>query len=132
MVATVIYVGSQARLTALLEDNLSALYSVTANTLCLSLYCDYFKEKKTMPATRKTLILYSTPACHLCETAHELIKPFLSQLEMDIEEVDISESDALIERFGVRIPVIKFEDGEKELGWPFSAENFLAFVSDQV
>ena len=85
-----------------------------------------------MPATRKTLILYSTPACHLCETAYELIKPFLSQLEMDIEEVDISESDALIERYGVRIPVIKFEDGEKELGWPFSAENFLAFVSDQV
>ncbi len=85
-----------------------------------------------MPATRKTLILYSTTACHLCETAHELIRPFLSQLEMDIEEVDISESDALIERYGVRIPIIKFADGEKELGWPFSVESFLAFVSDEV
>ena len=93
-----------------------------------------------MPASRKTLILYSTPACHLCETAHELISPFLGQLEIDIEEVDISESDFLIERYGIRIPVLKFADGEngpnganeeKELGWPFSAEEFLAFAAEQ-
>ncbi len=86
-----------------------------------------------MPASRKTLILYSTPACHLCETAHALISPFLDRLEIDIEEVDISESDLLIERYGIRIPVLKFADGGdtgKELGWPFSAEEFLAFAGD--
>jgi len=86
-----------------------------------------------MPASRKTLILYSTPACHLCETAHALISPYLDQLQIDIEEVDISESDLLIERYGIRIPVLKFadrEDAGEELGWPFSTDEFLAFAGD--
>ncbi len=84
-----------------------------------------------MPANRKTLILYSTSACHLCETAHALISPFLAQLEIDIKEVDISESDSLIERYGIRIPVLKFADAAdgKELDWPFNAEEFMLFAA---
>lgn len=81
-----------------------------------------------MPAPARTLILYSTPACHLCETAHGLIAPRLAELGIRLEEVDISGSDSLVERYGIRIPVLRFADGEEELGWPFSEADFLAFA----
>lgn len=35
------------------------------------------------------------------------------------EEVDISASDVLFERYGLRIPVLQHPD-QSELGWPFS------------
>ena len=82
-----------------------------------------------MPAPDSTLILYSTPACHLCETAHALMAPHLARLGLVIEEVDISTSDALVDKYGIRIPVIRFADREEELGWPFSEEAFLGFVA---
>lgn len=82
-----------------------------------------------MTTQTDTLILYSTPACHLCETAHLLMAPFLDTMNIALEEVDISTSDALIDAYGIRIPVIRFEGGEIELGWPFAEAEFLAFVA---
>ena len=38
-----------------------------------------------------------------------------------VEDVDISESDILMERYGVRIPVLQHPDG-RELNWPFTQE----------
>lgn len=75
------------------------------------------------------LILYSTPACHLCETALLLMEPYLDALDLDIEEVDISLSDELVEKYGIRIPVIRFADSDAELGWPFTEDQFLDFVA---
>jgi len=81
----------------------------------------------------RILILYSTPACHLCETAHAVIAPCLGNLRISLQEVDISDSDDLMEKYGIRIPVLRFSDNEQELGWPFSEEEFLAFAAaDQV
>ena len=82
-----------------------------------------------MPAPDATLILYSTPACHLCETAHALIAPHLERFGLVMEVVDISTVDALVDRYGIRIPVLRFADGERELGWPFTEEEFLGFVA---
>ncbi len=82
-----------------------------------------------MPAPDSTLILYSTPACHLCETAHGLMTPHLARLGLVIEEVDISNSDALLDKYGIRIPVIRFANREAELSWPFTEEGFLGFVA---
>jgi len=84
-----------------------------------------------MPAPYSTLILYSTPACHLCETAHALMASHLERLGIVLEEVDISMSDALVDRYGIRIPVIRFADGEAELGWPFTEDAFLGFVGSK-
>jgi hypothetical protein len=78
--------------------------------------------------TSRTLILYSTSACHLCETALALIAPELDSLAITLKEVDISESEPLMERYGIRIPVLKFVEGEEELGWPFTAHEFLEFA----
>lgn len=78
-----------------------------------------------MPVT--TLTLYSTSACHLCEQALDIIQPIIAGLYV-LDEVDISTSDQLIERYGVRIPVIQRSDTGAELGWPFDATGFKAFI----
>ena len=69
------------------------------------------------------LTLYGTSACHLCELAAAL----LMAAEAPFEEVDISESDALFERYGLTIPVVRREDG-RELNWPFDEEALARFL----
>lgn len=73
------------------------------------------------------LLLYTTEACHLCEQAVAIIQPLLPE-DVAVELIDISESDALIERYGVRIPVIADSTSGRELGWPFDAQQFLDFL----
>ncbi|MEH6589721.1 MAG: glutaredoxin family protein [Halioglobus sp.] len=69
-------------------------------------------------------ILFGTSACHLCELAEELLQ---GCPELVFEKVDISDSDLLFERYGVRIPVIKAPGGS-ELGWPFDAAQLNIFL----
>ncbi len=71
--------------------------------------------------------LYTTSACHLCELAEQLIESSPRRKQVTVEKVEISESDALIERYGIRIPVLRRDDGE-ELSWPFAAEQLAAFL----
>ena len=76
-----------------------------------------------------TFRLYGTSACHLCELAENMIAAQLVALEgIEVEEVDISESDALFERYGLRIPVLQHPD-LRELNWPFTPPQLLAFLS---
>lgn len=77
-----------------------------------------------------TLILYSTSACHLCETAKTIILPELVRYQLELEEVDVSESDELIERYGEKIPVLALTS--HELNWPFSHAQFLAFIENSI
>nr|WP_281388627.1 glutaredoxin family protein [Litorivivens lipolytica] len=68
------------------------------------------------------MILYSTSACHLCEMAEELLDEARSQgAPIQFEKVDIVDDDALMERYGVRIPVLRRRSDNAELGWPFDA-----------
>ena len=77
----------------------------------------------------KNFKLYSTSACHLCELAKEMIAQQQQSVgDFVVQEVDISDSDALFERYGLRIPVLQHPD-QRELGWPFSAEQLVAFLS---
>ncbi len=72
--------------------------------------------------------LYGTSACHLCELAEEMLLVFDSGGKgLVFEKVDISESDQLFERYGVRIPVLRDPDGN-ELGWPFTDAQLHDFV----
>ncbi|WP_051789532.1 glutaredoxin family protein [Endozoicomonas montiporae] len=42
--------------------------------------------------------------------------------------IEISNSDELIDRYGIRIPVIKEQGTEKEAGWPFDFEQLHDWV----
>lgn len=75
----------------------------------------------------KNLILYSTVGCHLCEQALDVITPLLTE-EYKLREIDISDSDALMERYGIRIPVIAREPDGAEINWPFDSHDFILFL----
>lgn len=70
------------------------------------------------------LVLYGTSCCHLCEQAEQM----LHQAGVVAEPVDIAEDDDLLERYGVRIPVLRRGDSGAELGWPFDAASVIRFL----
>ena len=80
------------------------------------------------------LVLYSTLGCHLCETAKALLlelaqaeAPGLAQFSLT--EVDIADDDTLFACYGVRLPVLKIDDQNRELGWPFDLQQLYQFLS---
>lgn len=66
---------------------------------------------------QQTLWLYATSACHLCEQAEAL----LQRLGWSVETVEIADDEALLERYGTRIPVLRHVQTGRELDWPFDA-----------
>lgn len=76
----------------------------------------------------RSIYLYSTPGCHLCDIAREILCPLLTHFSLYLEEIDIAASDALIERYGVRIPVLKSPQHLDELGWPFDSAQATEFL----
>jgi hypothetical protein len=76
----------------------------------------------------KTVLFYTTSGCHLCEKARELSQPYLDYYGYMLEEVEISESDALMERYGIRIPVLGRPDNDTELGWPYEPDQLAEFL----
>ena len=75
----------------------------------------------------KSLTLYSTDGCHLCENAQRLLlsMPELRRVTLDV--VDIVGDEALFARYGTTIPVLS--TSVKELAWPFNADDVLRLLS---
>jgi len=71
----------------------------------------------------KQLYLYTTSGCHLCEKAEEILVALASEGVLEWQAVEISDSDELVERYGIRIPVIRPVNDTSELGWPFDRED---------
>lgn len=78
-----------------------------------------------------TITLYGTTACHLCEAAAALLQPFAGN-GVRVNEVDITDDPALMERYQLRIPVLKREDTGDELDWPVSFEQLILWLSDVI
>ncbi len=80
----------------------------------------------------KQLILYSTTGCHLCELAKEQVSPLLEQFSLELVEVDIADqgNEILLEKYGVRIPVIRLEGHMSDLSWPFDVYNVTQFLAE--
>lgn len=71
----------------------------------------------------RQLTLYTTAGCHLCEQAEAL----LDAAGIPFVPVDIEADLTLLERYGVRIPVVR-DSGGRELGWPFDGTMLSEFV----
>ena len=79
----------------------------------------------------KVLNLYTTLGCHLCATALEEIDKVIDAFPgVTVKEVEIADSDELLEAYGVRIPVIRLEGSEQELGWPFDSVAVRQYLSE--
>ena len=71
-----------------------------------------------------SLTLYTSPGCHLCEQAEEM----LDYLGLAFNAVDISRDVDLIRIYGVRIPVLQRSD-KAELRWPFDTLDIERFYA---
>ena len=72
------------------------------------------------------LILYQRDDCHLCDLALEV----LAQARVpEFESVFIDEDDALEERYGLRVPVLRDEARGIEIDWPFDAARLRALFA---
>jgi glutaredoxin len=65
-----------------------------------------------------TLTLYTTAGCHLCQLADGILQTLARQYQLIIILTEIDDDDQLIERYGIRIPVVQFPDNT-DIGWPF-------------
>ncbi len=74
----------------------------------------------------KQLSLYSTSHCHLCELAQALVMQISSTDKVKL--VDITEDDALLAQYELRIPVLQRQDTKAELNWPFSESDIYQFL----
>jgi hypothetical protein len=75
-------------------------------------------------------ILYGTLGCHLCELAEAQLSAAMAQSPqpVDIECIDIADSDELLQRYGTRIPVLRRARDQAELDWPFAAGGLPDFL----
>ncbi len=69
------------------------------------------------------ITLLTTAGCHLCEQAEAI----LNTLNVDVNKIEIGDDDDLVERYGTRIPVLKFADNSI-LNWPFDRLDILAKI----
>ena len=76
------------------------------------------------------LNLYTTQGCHLCEKALGLLEQARAAgYDLHIREIEIADSATLMEKYGIRIPVVTRDDEARELGWPFGYEELLLFIT---
>ena len=68
------------------------------------------------------VILFTTEGCHLCDEAHELLLTVADTHPLQVVLQEIGDDDALVARYGIRIPVVQFPDKD-ELDWPFTQSN---------
>jgi len=69
------------------------------------------------------LTIYSRPGCHLCDEMKVVINRVAQSVPLQLEEIDISTSHELEERYGLEIPVLlvegkkaaKYRIGEEDL-----------------
>ncbi len=77
----------------------------------------------------ETLFFFTTAGCHLCEIAQVVCESTLNPDFFIVHMVDIADDDALIEQYGLRIPVLKRQLNGEELNWPFDQQKLIEFLS---
>ncbi len=86
--------------------------------------------RKELEFVTKSLILYSTDGCHLCENAERLLRSMPELRRMTLDVVDIADDEALFARYGTTIPVLAASGAE--LAWPFNADDVLQLCPESI
>lgn len=76
-----------------------------------------------------SLTLFGTTACHLCEECLLLTGP-LEGNGVVVRQQDIVDDPELLERYQLRIPVLRRDDTGAELDWPFGLGELLDWLAD--
>jgi len=56
------------------------------------------------------LKFYTKVDCPLCEKAKARLQELQSEMDFTIEEVDIYQDDALLEKYQIMIPVVEYQE----------------------
>jgi len=77
------------------------------------------------------LLLFTTLGCHLCEEAERMLATvaFSQSFTLTVDAIDIADDEALVEKYGILIPVLKRARDGEELGWPFDEELLARFIN---
>jgi hypothetical protein len=75
-----------------------------------------------------SLQMFSTSGCHLCELAKQRVEQIATQIPLVCEEIEITNSEELVELYGVRIPVLRDVVSGQEIGWPFDCAQLEEFL----
>jgi hypothetical protein len=73
------------------------------------------------------VVLYERTDCHLCEEARVLLDEMVGRDRY--ERVDVDTDDALVLRYGFRVPVVTI-DGHDRLEAPVTAPDIRALASE--
>jgi len=76
-----------------------------------------------------TLELLGTLGCHLCDDAEQVLISALDLSKVQVVVVDIAESDALMQVYATRIPVLRHVATTSDLDWPFQVDQVQRFVA---
>ncbi|HYN28875.1 MAG TPA: glutaredoxin family protein [Dermatophilaceae bacterium] len=79
------------------------------------------------PAPTRVRLL-STPGCHLCDDAREVIARVAADLDVGWVEVDVRADPELLERYAEQIPVT-FVDGRQHDYWRVDESRLRAALS---
>jgi hypothetical protein len=71
------------------------------------------------------LTLYQRDDCHLCDLALGLLAEVRAP---EFESVFVDGDEALEQRYGVRVPVLRDEERGVELEWPFDVAKLERFL----
>ena len=71
------------------------------------------------------LILYQRDDCHLCDLALEVLA---AARVPDFQSVFIDDDPSLVDRYGLRVPVLGDEAIDRELDWPFDVKAVLGLL----
>lgn len=93
------------------------------------------------------IILYTGPHCSLCDLAVDIVQQFnelytntnnepafqpsppdIISERVELEKINIRDSAELYHLYGARIPVLKREKTDTELGWPFTLDDLIEFL----
>jgi len=69
---------------------------------------------------------YTKYGCPLCDEGLSILRHF-PEIEANI--VDVEEDVEKYQSYLLRIPVISYDNGKKELGWPFDEKDIREIVS---
>lgn len=75
-------------------------------------------------AFAKELILYTRPACHLCDQ----VVAMLQTMKVDCRPENIEQDPELERSYGLSIPVLRLPETGKELFYPFNEDQLRQFL----
>ena len=82
-------------------------------------------EPVELGAVPPRIVLYTKPGCHLCNDARAVVEAVCAESGETFDEVDITTSEELVQRFGEEIPVT-FVDGAQHDYWRVDPERLKA------